>query len=117
MFILCSSVAPAINPFSFGTSSIFAGQSLQLTCFVVDGDLPLQISWSFHHKNSSENFLQSSNLGIRTMEAGPKTSLLFIDSVTAEHQGIYTCTAKNPARLVNFSTTLNVNGTLISFAA
>lgn len=44
------------------------------------------------------------------MQAGTKTKLLVIESVGAEHQGIYTCTAMNIARRVQYSARLNING-------
>lgn len=39
-----------------------------------------------------------------------RASFLTVSSVTAGHSGNYTCTAKNKAGFVSYSTILNVNG-------
>lgn len=97
-------VQPRILPFSFGDSPIFAGQSVQVSCFVTEGDHPLNISWHF---DSSHNF---DTLGIITSKIGKKTSLLSIDFVTAQHTGKYICTASNHAGFSQFSAFLKING-------
>lgn len=102
-------MGPKILPFSFGESPLFAGQSAQLQCFVSSGDPPLDITWSFHGRSDI------SHLGITTLKINKKTSVLSIESANSQHQGVYTCTAKNPAGVVNYSATLEVHGTLLKY--
>lgn len=46
---------------------------------------------------------------------GERSSFLAISSVRAENSGVYTCIASNDAGSNNYSTALNVYGTLIIF--
>lgn len=55
----------------------------------------------------------SSLNGFTTTKIGKKGSLLFIDSVSNAHSGNYTCTAKNQAGVVDYTTTLSVYGTIV----
>lgn len=91
-------------PFSFGDEPVFAGQSVQVTCFVIEGDFPLQIEWEF---NGTKAF---DDLGVITSNVGKKTSLLNIESVDSEHAGTYSCVAKNRAGQVRQSSSLDING-------
>lgn len=97
-------MAPHIIPFDFGESPIFAGQAAQVTCLVSEGDTPLDISWSFHSVSDM------AKLGISTVKAGTKASMLLIESAGPQHRGDYTCIAKNKAAAVNYSTTLEIHG-------
>lgn len=90
-------------PFSF-ESPIFAGQAAQVTCLVSEGDLPLDISWSFEGKETMPQ------LGISITKVGRKASMLLIETAGYEHRGNFTCVAKNPAGSVNFTADLNVHG-------
>lgn len=103
MTIHILTLPPRIIPFSFGDSPIFAGQATQVTCLVSEGDLPLDITWSV------EGFDDLSRLGISTIKGG-KASMLLIDATSYKHRGNYTCTAKNPAGNVNYSTNLEIHG-------
>ncbi|KAF6210674.1 hypothetical protein GE061_013781 [Apolygus lucorum] len=96
-------VLPKIMPFSFGDDPVFAGQSLQAACFVIEGDHPLQIMWEFNGTRSFDD------LGVITSNVGKKTSLLNIESVDSEHAGTYSCVAKNRAGEVRVSSSLNIN--------
>lgn len=73
---------------------------------VLDGDPPIDISWSFHGTSQGD----FSKLGITTTKVGSKTNLLLIEAASSEHRGDYTCTAKNPAGSVSYSTNLNIHG-------
>lgn len=42
---------------------------------------------------------------------GDRISVLSIQSVAADHNGEYTCTAENPAGVADYTATLTVNGT------
>ncbi|CAG0912292.1 unnamed protein product [Notodromas monacha] len=101
---LTVNVPPVITPFSFGPEALFSGESSQITCFVGQGDLPLNIRWAFHGK------AVSSHMGITTTRVGGRASMLVIDHVIAGHSGNYTCTAENQVGLTNFTARLVVNG-------
>ena len=91
-------------PFNFGDESLTSGQPVAIQCMVSTGDLPLTIRWAFHGEELS------SQMGISIIKAGPRLSLLTIDSIAAGHSGDYTCTASNKAATVNYTATLAVNG-------
>lgn len=97
-------MSPILLPFSFGEEPIYVGQSAQLTCFVTDGDLPLEITWSF---NGTEDL---SFFGVMTGKAGRRAKLLIIESVAPKHQGYYTCSVRNPARTVSYTANLKIHG-------
>ncbi len=101
-------VPPRIAPFYF-EEPIFAGQAAQVTCLVSEGDLPLDISWTYRgYSNKSVT-----ELGISTSRFGQKTSMLLIESTNAEHRGNYTCTVKSLSPLQLFSqytAELNIHG-------
>lgn len=99
-------VPPRIIPFYFSSSPIYSGQSVQVTCLVSEGDLPLDIFWDF--KGTSE--------GVSTHKLGRQGSTLLIDDVDFEHRGNYMCYAKNVAGIVSYSATLNVHGKLVARA-
>ncbi|KPI92826.1 Down syndrome cell adhesion molecule-like protein CG42256 [Papilio xuthus] len=75
---------PHIVPFE-ADESVFAGESVQLTCHVSKGDLPLDIKWHFHGLDNS-----SSHLGIMTTKMTSRTSFLSIAAAGAGHSGRYT---------------------------
>lgn len=98
-----SLVVPHINPFQFDGSVNF-GDSVQLTCHVAKGDLPLTIKWLFNDKPIF------AHLGITTSKLGDRSSFLMVPSVTAENSGNYTCVAANSAANHSYTATLNVQG-------
>lgn len=98
-------VHPRIVPFSF-EEPIFAGQAAQVTCLVSEGDLPIDISWTFHGN------VDMSALGVSINRIGSKTSMLLIETSMGDHQGNYTCVAKNKAGVTHYTTTLHVHGKL-----
>ena len=81
-----------------------AGDAAQTQCVVLKGDLPINISWSFH---GDMNAFRS---GVVTSSIGSRGSALIIDSLSARHAGTYTCTARNQVATVTYSTVLVVNG-------
>jgi hypothetical protein len=105
--LLCVTVLPHIIPFSL-EEEVNTGDSIQLTCHVSKGDIPLQISWNFHGQELSSHF------GISTAKIGDRTSFLTIASVMAGHSGNYTCMAQNRAGTVSYTATVHVNGILRS---
>jgi hypothetical protein len=44
------------------------------------------------------------------MKLGSRGSVLMIDNVNLEHNGVYTCSAKNEVGVANYSAELVVNG-------
>lgn len=99
-----SSVLPRIDPFSFGESPIFAGESAQVNCFASQGDLPMEIVWSFNGE------MDLSSFGVSTMSAGKRGKMLLIESVASVNRGQYNCTAKNLAGSTTFSAYLEIHG-------
>lgn len=93
-----------IGPFSFGDHDYTLGMSAQINCIVIEGDLPVDISWTFH------GVRLSASSGIETTKIGSRSSVLNIDSVSADHSGNYTCIARNAAGMRNYTATLNVYG-------
>lgn len=98
-------VLPRIVPFHFDVP-IFAGQATQVTCLVSEGDSPLDIAWSFQGTELS------SQMRISTVKFDRKASALLIDPASSDHRGNYTCTVRNPAGSVNYTTSLEVHGML-----
>lgn len=96
---------PHINPFEFDGNVNF-GDSVQLTCHVGKGDLPLKIKWFFNEKPLF------AHLNILTSKLGDRSSFLTIPSVTADNSGSYTCSASNSGGQSNHTTILNVLGML-----
>ncbi|KAJ8918532.1 hypothetical protein NQ315_013036, partial [Exocentrus adspersus] len=96
-------VVPQIAPFDFGHEPVHSGQSVQVQCFVSEGDLPVTFKWSLNEE-PLEDFPQVSVLAL-----GKRSSILSIDSVTYTHAGNYTCRATNRAGEVTYSAELQVN--------
>ena len=97
-------VRPKIAPFSFGDDEFASGEHVQVSCIVSEGDLPVDISWTFH------GLKETSMMGISTTKLGPRSSILQIEAVAAGHSGDYTCIAKNAAGSQNFTANLRVSG-------
>ena len=94
---------PFITPFAFNGEAN-SGDSVQLTCHVSKGDLPIKIHW-LHN-----NLKIHSNLGVLASKMGDRISLLTVSSVSAINSGIYSCIATNFAGVFNQSAELFVNG-------
>lgn len=95
---------PVIAPFQFPSDTVDEGRYGQITCSVVSGDEPLQISWSLHGD------VISSDPSIITTMIGTRSSILIISQVGYRHSGEYTCRATNKAGTATHSATLRVNG-------
>lgn len=102
-------VPPLIVPFGFGDIPSNPGDAVVVNCVATKGDLPLDISWTF----SSETIDSSLHRDIITAPLGPRASVLTINSVSANHQGNYTCIVQNAAGRAEYAATLIVNGTFI----
>ncbi|XP_034229993.1 Down syndrome cell adhesion molecule-like protein Dscam2 isoform X12 [Thrips palmi] len=105
-------VPPHITPFAFEAEA-FAGDSVQLSCYVSRGDLPLTVSWRFDGRlvpGGNEAAADASlPPGISTERMGTRNSVLTIESVSAAHSGNYTCMARNKAAVVEHTAPLKVN--------
>lgn len=95
---------PQIVPFSFGSDTVDEGVYAQVSCIAQRGDLPMSITWSL------KGDIVSSEPGMTTSQIGPRASILSIHSVGYRHSGTYTCTARNEAGKVSYSSELQVNG-------
>ena len=71
------------------------------------GDEPMTISWTFHGESGADP-------SIITTPIGNRGSMLVISSVGKDHNGNYTCTAKNQAGTASDMAVLKVNGKLTS---
>ena len=106
--MLLLQVPPKIATFGV-ENPLDAGDMTQLTCLVAQGDTPIQISWVFHGQDSSK----ASQNGISVIKNGPRSSSLIIESLTSEHTGNYTCSAKNAAGSANQTAEIIVTGICI----
>lgn len=102
-------VFPKIKPFTFGDTPVFAGQSAQVTCSVLEGDSPLKWSWSF---DGPRDVFE---LGVSMVKIGTKTSVLSIDNTNYIHRGNYTCYVMNHAGNASYTASLNVHGIKFNF--
>lgn len=80
------------------------GQDLTLTCSVPDGDLPIDIQWYFN----GHAIMDTDDISM--MKVGKRTNVLSIESVRAQHAGVFICQAKNGAGKAQHSTELSVYG-------
>lgn len=99
-----TSVAPQIFEFSFGDKPVNSGEAMSVTCSVIKGDFPMDISWAL---NGEPITAEQSDI---TISNSKRVSLLAIDAVAARHTGEYTCTASNRAGAASHSAVLAVNG-------
>lgn len=79
-----------------------------VSCMVAKGDLPLDIFWSLNSRpivNGQHSF------SITRLNA--RTSALSVDSLDAQHRGVYKCLAQNAAGRADFQSELTVNGAYI----
>lgn len=96
-------VSPRIVPFSF-EEPIFAGQAAQVTCLVSEGDAPIHFSWLLSGQEIPLG------VGIDIQNLGRRGSNLMIESAESRHGGNYTCSVRNTAGTVQYTTLLNVHG-------
>ena len=96
-------VAPQLVPLTFGRDVVDQGDFAQLSCIAMKGDEPMVISWTFHGESGADP-------DIITTPIGNRGSMLVISSVGKDHNGNYTCTAKNDAGVASETAVLKVNG-------
>lgn len=97
---------PQILPFDFGEEKVDSGDPASVTCTVLKGDLPVNITWLHNNKTITNAYATS-------IIRGKKFSMLNIEVVSSEHAGEYTCFVNNLAGSTTHSATLNVNGITI----
>lgn len=102
--ILFPPVMPVIVPFPLNEKPAHMDQFLSMTCAVSDGDLPLNIFWTFNNQPIT------SDIDVSISKLGKRTSVLTIDSVNGHHMGQYTCHGRNEAGSTSYSTELKVIG-------
>lgn len=95
---------PVIVPFPLNEKPAHMDQFLSMTCAVSDGDLPLNIFWTFNNQPIT------SDIDVSISKLGKRTSVLTIDSVNGHHMGQYTCHGRNEAGSTSYSTELKVIG-------
>ncbi|XP_025202766.1 Down syndrome cell adhesion molecule-like protein Dscam2 isoform X18 [Melanaphis sacchari] len=99
-------VPPSIMPFSVD-GELSVGDNAQLTCHVARGDMPINISWTFHSADGGT--VRSLPEPILLNRIGKKIVMLEIPSVTEYHRGSYTCIATNRAGVIEYTAELMVN--------
>lgn len=100
-------VPPKMKPFTFGDDPLEAGQSASVQCAISEGDLPINISWSFNNKP----LISTEDISIAMI--GRKSSGINIDIISHKHAGNYTCTGMNSAGISSYTAVLNINGLLL----
>lgn len=89
---------------SSGDSPLYVGDYFQLSCAVVHGDAPFNITWFYN--DEPVNKLD----GITILMQSKRSSSLNIESVRGEHAGKYTCMGANRAGATEVFTYLIVKG-------
>lgn len=102
-------VPPKLVPFAITDEPLHLGDFFQLTCAVVHGDFPYNISWYFN--DQPINYID----GISILMHGKRSSSLNIESVSDQHAGNYTCIGSNIAGSASVATTLSIRGLFINF--
>lgn len=97
------SVPPKISPFSTDRT-LHLGERASLTCSVTKGDPPLTVSWL----KDGRPLDPKHRLAVQQVDQ--YNSILLIESLSPEHNGNYSCVARNPAAEVIHTQRLVVNG-------
>ncbi|XP_033117225.1 uncharacterized protein LOC117117126 [Anneissia japonica] len=93
-------VPPVIEPFG-GPVILKEGQQTRLTCSVIRGDLPVEITW---YKDGQ---VITDGDGLTIIDSGYSGALSLVDA-QMHHTAEYTCNARNDAGSVNSTTPLIV---------
>lgn len=112
VFRFCSifrAVAPQILQFSFGDDPLNSGEMLSVSCTIVKGDFPVNLTWTF-----DDNPIDTGRQDVNIL-TNKRVSFLSIDSVAASHAGRYKCIASNAAGSDSHTAVLSVNGTVSSY--
>lgn len=80
------------------------GESVQVSCYVNKGDMPVSFTWMFNGGPIS------TEMSVTITSFGKKTSVLSIEYVDQSHIGNYTCVVSNKAGIATHSADLYVKG-------
>ncbi|XP_034948781.1 Down syndrome cell adhesion molecule-like protein Dscam2 isoform X2 [Chelonus insularis] len=107
-------VPPRISPFFF-ENGVMEGMRTQLMCSTSEGDQPFNITWLMDNEPiqifkdaSPEHASKHGTNNIQISNYSPFSSILTINSVTANHSGNYTCQISNVAGVVEHTAVLSV---------
>ncbi|XP_035232059.1 Down syndrome cell adhesion molecule-like protein Dscam2 [Stegodyphus dumicola] len=92
--------SPVVSPFIL-PDALREGERASTICTIRSGDRPLEFEW----KKDGEKISESSYLKIQSV---PDSSILVIESVTAQSSGNYTCIVKNAYGSDRFTAVLTV---------
>ncbi|XP_047115646.1 Down syndrome cell adhesion molecule-like protein Dscam2 [Schistocerca piceifrons] len=95
-------VPPKLSPFTSDRTQ-HVGERASLTCSVTRGDLPLTISW-FKDGRSADSMPR-----VSVTRVDQFNSILLIESLSPDHNGNYSCVARNQAAEVSHTQQLMVN--------
>ncbi|KAM7294607.1 hypothetical protein ISCGN_024113, partial [Ixodes scapularis] len=98
-----AAVAPKIQDFSFPTH-VALGKRAQVHCAVYEGDGPLTFFWT----KDGVRLASGQETSIR--QTTDLTSLLTLDSISAQSLGNYTCVVNGPGGSDSYTATLSVKG-------
>lgn len=102
-FFLLIPVPPKLSPFTSDVTQ-HVGERASLTCSVTKGDLPLTITWL----KDGRPLDPSQRVSITQVDQF--NSILLIESLSPDHNGNYSCVARNLAAEVSRTQQLVVNG-------
>lgn len=94
---------PVIVPFPID-KPVHMDQFLSMTCAISEGDVPINIFWTFKNQPITPD------MDVSISRLGKRTSVLTIDSVSGHHAGLYTCHGQNDAGSTEYSAELKVIG-------
>lgn len=103
-YLLQFIVPPKLAPFANSDEPLHLGDYFQLTCAVLHGDSPYNITWYFN--DEPIHYVD----GVSILFHGKRSSSLNIEPVTERHPGRYTCIGSNAAGRANVTTTLSIRG-------
>ncbi|KAJ8866133.1 hypothetical protein PR048_033657 [Dryococelus australis] len=95
-------VPPKLSPFTSDRTQ-HVGERASLTCSVTKGDIPLTMTWLKDGRP-----LESSRR-VSISQVDPFNSILLIESLSPDHNGNYSCVARNLAAEVSRTQQLTVN--------
>ncbi|XP_070134580.1 cell adhesion molecule Dscam1 isoform X30 [Drosophila bipectinata] len=94
-------VPPKLAPLP-GNSPLYVGDYYQLSCAVVHGDAPFNITWYYNGQPAGDL------PGVTILMISRRSSSLNIESVRGDHAGTYTCRGANRAGESSVETLLSV---------